>query len=78
LDTYGQVLFKTGQIESGMYQMAKSVWIRESSASRYHLGVMLVKQGRKAEAQMQLRRALQLVGDDKTLEKQIRDALKNI
>ncbi len=75
LDTYGQILFKTGKTDEGMYQLTKSVWIRESSASRYHLGLMLMKQNRQSEGEMQLRRALQLVGEDKVLEKQIRDAL---
>lgn len=75
LDTYGQTLFKTGKDEEALFNVAKSVWIRESSASRYHLGVILNKKGRSADAGLQLRRALQLVGDDKVLENQIRQEL---
>jgi tetratricopeptide (TPR) repeat protein len=78
LDTYGQVLFRTGKEEEGMFHMAKSVWVRESSSSRYHLGVMLAKRDRRSDAELQLRRALQLVGDDKTLEGQIRKELSKM
>jgi len=75
LDTYGQVLAKIGKADKGLLYLTQSVWIQESSANRYHLGMALMKQGRRADAELQLRRALQLVGDDTALEKQIRDGL---
>jgi tetratricopeptide (TPR) repeat protein len=78
LDTYGQVLSKVDRTEEGLYHLAMSVWTRESSASRYHLGIVLLKQNRKRDAEIQLRRALQLVGEDKVLEKQIREAMSKI
>jgi tetratricopeptide (TPR) repeat protein len=78
LDTYGQILVKTGKIDEGLYNTAKSVWIRESSASRYHLGMILLKQDRRVEAKIQLNRALKLVGDDAELEKSIRTELDKL
>jgi tetratricopeptide (TPR) repeat protein len=78
LDTYGQILVKNSKIEEGLYYTAKSVWIRDSSASRYHLGKILLEQNRRTEAGIQLKRALQLVGDDAVLEKAIRTELDKL
>ncbi len=78
LDTYGQVLIKSGKDNEGLYYTAKSIWLRDSAASRYHLGLILKKQNRRADAEVQLRRALDMVGDDKALEKQIRLALGSL
>jgi len=78
LDTYGQVLTKLEQMEEGLYHTAKSVWIQESGTSRYHLGMILLSQNRRSDAAIQFRRALQLVGEDKELEKQVRDALSKL
>jgi len=78
LDTYGLILQDVGEQEKALVYLAKSVWIKESSASRYHLGTLLGKMGRTADARNQLHRALAIVGEDKELEKRIRDALKQI
>ncbi len=75
LDTYGQVLAKLGKKQQAMRYLASSVWIRESAASRYHLALLLLDEGRKADAEIQLNRALKLVGNDKKLEQRIRDAM---
>jgi tetratricopeptide (TPR) repeat protein len=78
LDTYGQVLFKVNRPEEGLQHLARSVWARASSANRYHLGMALLQQKRTKDAEAQLRRALPLAGQDKELEKQIREALNTI
>jgi tetratricopeptide (TPR) repeat protein len=78
LDTYGQVLTKLGRQEEGLYNTAKSVWVQETATSRYHLGLILLAQNRRSDAGIQFRRALQLVGEDAELEKQIRSALERL
>ncbi len=75
LDTYGQILSKIGRTNEGVYHLAESVWARASAANRYHLGMALLKQNRASDAETQFRQALQMVGSDKDLEKQIREAL---
>jgi len=78
LDTYGRILERIGQKEKAMVYLAKSIWIKASAASRFHLGQILLEQGRRHEAQVQFRQALAMVGEDKVLEGRIRDALKSI
>lgn len=78
LDTYGRILAKMGRVEEGLYYVAKSVWVRETSASRYHLGLLLLEQNRRIDARIQLNRAMQLVGDDAALEEAIRIELSKL
>jgi tetratricopeptide (TPR) repeat protein len=75
LDTYGQIMMKLGRLEEALYYTARSVLIHDSATSRYHLGMILLAQNRRTEAAIQFRRAIQMVGEDKVLEKQIRDAM---
>ncbi len=78
LDTYGQILAKVGKPKKALAYLGSSVWVQESAANRYHLALLLLKEGKKAEASVQLHRALKLAGNDKDLEQRIRDTLSKL
>ncbi len=78
LDTYGRILEKLGKNQKALAYLGSSVWLRESAANRYHLALLLLKEGRKAEASIQLERALKLVGSDKQLKQKIRETMSKL
>ena len=75
---YGVVLGRLGRWQEALVYLSRSVWLRDGSANKYHLGLTLSQLGRNADAEKQLRRALKLVGDDQELEEKIRSKLADL
>lgn len=60
LDTYGYVLYLNNQLTESEQILRQSLQIQPLATTRYHLGLLLYKQGKTIDAQQELQMALEL------------------
>ena len=76
LDTYGWTLYKAGQVGRAIVELGRSVDIRPTAMSCYHLGVVLKEAGESKLALQKLRQAATLLENDPVSQEQIGSQLR--